>query len=175
MVCLKCGIEKPLSEYSTNGVGLYKRRCKSCRSSEQSARYLAKPLEERRLEMKRTSNWVRNNPEKYRIYARKTRERNQEHYRLKVQLRRRRHRIATPNWASQEKIKDVYQQAMRLTVETGVRYEVDHIVPLQNSLVCGLHWEGNLQVISATENRRKNNRHWPDMPDCENSPKAYAL
>jgi 5-methylcytosine-specific restriction endonuclease McrA len=45
-----------------------------------------------------------------------------------------------------------------------VKHEVDHIVPLKSPLVCGLHVEHNLQVIPATQNRRKHNRVWPDMP-----------
>jgi hypothetical protein len=47
---------------------------------------------------------------------------------------------------------------------TGQKWEVDHIVPLQSPLVCGLHNEFNLRVITRFENRSKNNRHWPDMP-----------
>lgn len=42
--------------------------------------------------------------------------------------------------------------------------EVDHIVPLTSDLGCGLHWEGNLQVIPAAANLAKKNFWWPDMP-----------
>ena len=41
---------------------------------------------------------------------------------------------------------------------------VDHIVPLQSPLVCGLHVHDNLRVILAVDNASKANRHWPDMP-----------
>lgn len=47
---------------------------------------------------------------------------------------------------------------------TGVDYQVDHIVPLQSRLVCGLHNEANLSVIPAIDNNRKGNRYWPEMP-----------
>lgn len=50
------------------------------------------------------------------------------------------------------------------TKTTGIRWEVDHIVPLVHPQVCGLHVETNLRVIPAIENRRKGNRHWPEMP-----------
>jgi len=40
---------------------------------------------------------------------------------------------------------------------TGIDWHVDHIIPLQNKLVCGLHYYNNLRVIPASLNRRKSN------------------
>lgn len=71
---------------------------------------------------------------------------------------------ATPSWANLLAIRAVYERAIVLERETGRRYHVDHIVPLQSPLVCGLHVEHNLQVLSAEENISKHNRHWPDGP-----------
>jgi hypothetical protein len=67
-------------------------------------------------------------------------------------------RYATPNWANKETIKEMYKQARQLTSETGIRHEVDHIIPIKHPLVCGLHTENNLRIISASENLRKSNR-----------------
>jgi len=45
-----------------------------------------------------------------------------------------------------------YEKARRLTKETGVPHEVDHIVPCSKG---GLHCPTNLQVLTAVENNAK--------------------
>ena len=57
-----------------------------------------------------------------------------------------------PPWADMEAIAAIYRQAKALGKT------VDHIVPLNNRLVCGLHCEDNLRIISAEENRKKGNK-----------------
>lgn len=68
-------------------------------------------------------------------------------------------------WADDELIAEAYALARLRTLATGIPWQVDHIVPLNSDLVCGLHWEGNLQVIPAAANLAKSNDWWPDMPD----------
>lgn len=65
---------------------------------------------------------------------------------------------ATVKWADYDKIKQLYEHAKNLTDNTGEQYHVDHIIPLTSDVVCGLHCEDNLQVITATENFSKGNR-----------------
>lgn len=64
---------------------------------------------------------------------------------------------ATPSWANMDAIKEMYVAAQQLIARTGVKYEVDHIVPIQHPLVCGLHVEHNLQILTETENISKSN------------------
>lgn len=71
--------------------------------------------------------------------------------------------LACPKWADRDLIAATYAVA-RIYRGAGQLVEVDHVVPLQHSLVCGLHCEANLEVVARRFNRAKSNRYWPDMP-----------
>ena len=79
-----------------------------------------------------------------------------------VQRRRSAKVNRTPNWLTSADFKTIegfYAEAARLSNATGVQYVVDHYYPLRCKTVSGLHVPLNLQVIPATDNRRKSNRH----------------
>lgn len=94
-------------------------------------------------------------------YNRKHKEQHKEYYNVLTSLRKRRHKQATPIWLNtkqKQDIKNLYMQAVTLTKITGERYVVDHIVPLINPEVCGLHVPWNLRVITQEENLKKSNK-----------------
>lgn len=73
---------------------------------------------------------------------------------------------ATPAWADIEAIAAIYEEAARLTEETGVQHDVDHYYPLQGRTCRGLHVANNLRIIPHMENLSKHNK----MPDEATDP-----
>lgn len=68
---------------------------------------------------------------------------------------------ATPAWANIDRIYEIYLERDRLIDVTGSKHHVDHIIPLIHPLVCGLHVEFNLQILTAAENCKKSNKFVP--------------
>lgn len=67
---------------------------------------------------------------------------------------------ARPSWISQlqhEQIKSLYKQAVDLELATGIKYHVDHRIPLTHPLVCGFDLPINLQLLTQSENCSKSN------------------
>lgn len=123
---------------------------------------------------KYASDYKKSNPEKLRIAAAMWRAKNPD----AVKKIRRRNRIkhpdewakyrasilqAIPVWADEKKITEIYAARSFAQEAFEIEIHVDHMVPLNSPLVCGLHCEDNLQLLTATENIRKQNRYWPDM------------
>ncbi|MDY7802792.1 hypothetical protein U0E23_09970 [Burkholderia stagnalis] len=81
--------------------------------------------------------------------------------------RRARERRATPPWLSPLQrlaISQLHLLALKVTHWYGEQYVVDHIVPLDGKLVCGLHVPWNMRVTHWRENAVKAWHTWPDMP-----------
>lgn len=70
---------------------------------------------------------------------------------------------ATVLWADFNEIRAVYREADRLTIETGIKHNVDHVVPLQHPRVCGLHVHFNMRAIPAGANMSKSNNWCPEQ------------
>lgn len=104
-----------------------------------------------------------NNKEQRRVSGAKWRAKNKVLTLFLANNRRARKLQATPKWAAAEmkQIEAVYREAARIQAETGVRQHVDHIIPLQSDLVCGLHCLANLQILTQAENNQKSNKFDP--------------
>lgn len=94
----------------------------------------------------RALRWKNENPEKH----------------LEIVARRRANkRLATPAWYS-EFDSFVFQEAKNLSWirrnETGVRWDVDHLIPLSAKTACGLHCAENFQVIPSFLNLMKGSK-----------------
>jgi hypothetical protein len=106
--------------------------------------------------------WRKNNPN--RLETRLCKQRYKKS--LKGKISDSKHRVArrtgikqaTPIWADLHAIGEAYLEAAYMGLD------VDHIIPLRNKLVCGLHTWDNLQLLDPIKNNQKGNRHWPNMP-----------
>jgi hypothetical protein len=116
----------------------------------------------------RHKKWRADNPEKCKELKRDWIEKNKEYYLARSaefeSVKRATARQATPKWANKFFMREIYHLAQLRTKHLGVKYSVDHIVPLQSKTVCGLHVENNLKIIPSNLNISKGNRVWPDMP-----------
>lgn len=109
-------------------------------------------------ELESSKQRYQNNKEQSKERAREWRKDNPDRVAANLAARRAAKKQATPIWADLTAIQAFYTNARALTESTGVEYQVDHIVPLTSDVVCGLHCEHNLQVITAEENNSKNNK-----------------
>lgn len=160
--CTKCGLEKPFSDFSKDSRGLYglQSKCKNCFA------LAARAWRETNAERKRAADraYRENNLEKVTAKDRAWKYKNKSRLAAHNVRWRGASLKAMPEWADLEKIALVYEEAQFASEFFGIKFNVDHIVPLRSKLVCGLHCEANLQVMRATENAKKGSRYWPDMP-----------
>lgn len=83
--------------------------------------------------------------------------------------------MSAPTWADRDAIRALRNEARRLTVETGVRHVLDHVIPLTHPDVCGLTVSSNLRVITYAQNARKSNRWNPHQIELFSDGAGCAL
>lgn len=68
----------------------------------------------------------------------------------------------TPSWLTVDDLwmlEQAYELAELRSKALGIRWHVDHVIPLHGRLVSGLHVPQNVQVIPAALNQSKSNRY----------------
>jgi hypothetical protein len=143
--CTDCKTTKPASEFFKNATtsdGL-QGVCKQCHGK----RSAANPTSEK------SRRWYAKNRDHMKAYFKVNRSR----YYANNTARRAKRLCATPAWANEISIREVYDFAQEFR-NAGFDVHVDHIEPLQGKTVCGLHVEQNLRVCLADVNRSKGNR-----------------
>lgn len=138
-------------------------RCVACRRNQntkwrkENPERKSKWYEENKTEVQEyNENYRKENSDKVKELSKNWKLNNREHATHMENLRRAKKLNATPLWADLEKIKEIYLNCPK-------SMSVDHIIPLQGKLVCGLHVENNLQYLSRKENSSKNNNYVPEI------------
>lgn len=106
----------------------------------------------RDAELERAREFYKNNKHLWKL---KKRSKSCSHKARERVARRRARKInATPKWVDRKELLTIYKR-----VPEGM--QVDHIIPLANNLVCGLHVPWNLQYLSLEDNASKGNKFSP--------------
>lgn len=109
----------------------------------------------------KNERWVKNNRERKNEISREFTERNPSYYVKYTAEYRALKYSGTLESLSQEDhnvMRNLYVLAKQLENNDGIKRHVDHIIPLRGKNVCGLHVPWNLQILTAEENLKKNNK-----------------
>ena len=186
-ICKTCEIERDESEFSRHKLardGL-NATCKPCKAEKQRV-YRANNLEAQReatrrwrkgatehvreyekayreknrdQRIERCRSWRERNPEKQTAAERRYVESNRGKVNAKNMRRHAAKILRTVGWADLDAIDGIYERAVALTEQTGVKHHVDHIIPMQGEKVSGLHVETNLQILTQAANCSKGNTY----------------
>lgn len=128
--------------------------CKQCFRLYRAADYAANP-ERKRQRYAKIAEWAKANPEKVVQKVRRWQAANPDKC---ERVRTRRHLTnRRPAWAVPFYISEIYHLARLRTKVLGRKFVVDHIVPLNNPAVSGLHVETNLRIVPFEVNAAKGN------------------
>lgn len=173
-ICTKCKENKEISNFGVSKKGKDGLRsiCKDCHSksnsewAQKNKKHVSdygKKYRERdakRISAQRAQHFEKNRRQ-WSEYGKAYRKANPGKTNAKTARRRAAKLKATPKWTTKEhrqQIEDLYIEAAKLTRETGIRHEVDHIMPLQGKNTSGLHVSWNLQILTRSDNRKKSRK-----------------
>jgi len=177
-ICTKCKKEKCISDFykDNRSKSGFQSACKLCKSimyldkkdyySNYNARYKINNPQKIKTN-KQSREYYHLNKKSIQLTNKKWKDINYEKVKLSGKLYRSSHKTklaiksakyrakklqAIPKWYEKELVAEKYNLARKLN------FHVDHIVPLQHDLVCGLHCNDNLQLLSEFDNCSKGNK-----------------
>lgn len=163
--CIACRKAAKKLRYESNKESILKKQAEYQRNSDKVKRYQKEYFQKNKAKnYAATKKWRLGNAEQQRQILANDYQARKEEWVVYCAERRARLLQAVPKWGNIEAVRSIYKAAQDLTVSTGIKHHVDHIVPLNHPLVCGLHVEYNLDPIPAKANMEKGNRMWPNMP-----------
>lgn len=173
IICRKCHIKYDESEFTIK----YSRRCRLCYNAymrllrakikqnnpnvykDEYKKYASIERERSRNRYHKYKSSIPNFKEKMSAKYKKSYLRKKAndplYFTEKRAKRRALQKSSVPNWANQKVIKVYYWMARELTKILGIKYSVDHRIPLAKG---GLHSQENLQVMTLSENSAKRDR-----------------
>ena len=136
---------------------------KNFRQSERGQEYFTNWwVENKEKQRIRRRKWYAKNREERAAYRKKHREENIESVRVRKRTDEAKRRAVKKEasveltYAQEAMIRHYHEHASRLAEKLGIKFHVDHVVPLSKG---GLHHPSNLQVVPAKWNLTKNNNN----------------
>jgi 5-methylcytosine-specific restriction endonuclease McrA len=163
-------------------------KCNQCVKNRRRELFNQNPEKYRKMKRNSLNNWRNNNREYVRDQAALARKlkpelhrKHSKNYSLrnteKIRIKNKKYKSQNPHLAAEHTMKRlikkkqgsldnydkksveiIYKTCTKISKETGVKHNVDHIIPLTHELVCGLHVPWNLQILTKSENVIKKNK-----------------
>lgn len=156
--CKVCGVVKLAAEFHRRRANKdgRQRLCKLCHHAA-NIKWLRDNHDELRPKLKayHAEHYLKNKVH-WKLYGRKYYNENYSKFYEKMVRRQMIKRKALPTWVNKIALNKIYIRAAKRRMN-GEDVQIDHIVPLQHKLVCGLHVHYNLRIISRLKNIKKSN------------------
>jgi len=149
-ICTSCYIFKPLDNFFKNKkrlAGVYP-SCKACCSTNNKKKY----TNNKDIYSKKHRQYYLDNKEKIKLKNKSYSEQNRSKLNSYFYARDRDKRQRALTKIFLKEMRSLYKEAK------SIGLTLDHIIPLKNKYVCGLHVPWNVQFLKFEENASKNNK-----------------